>query len=102
MECFSAPGGRVEHDRGVSGQRPEHVGARHRAERVPAGDHRLVHLLPAQQASAHHLPDQRPAEHQPAAQLPAGRTRQVFTWLRFSLIESVRPPTSTMSAVLGY
>lgn len=73
----SSSGGRLEHDRSLSRQRPQHAGPQRRDQCVTAGDHPVFHLLPAQQAAAHHPPDQCGAVHWAAAQLHGGHLRQV-------------------------
>lgn len=73
----SSPGGCVEHDWGVSWQRAQYSGPQRRDQRVAVGDHPLLHLLPAEQASTYHPPDQCRAVHWPAAQLHGGHLRQV-------------------------
>lgn len=67
----SAPGGHLECDRSLAGERPEQPGPQHRTERGSPGSCDFNHLLPAQQKDANHPSDQRGAVHQPAAKLPA-------------------------------
>ena len=76
---ISSPCGRVEHDRSLPRQWAEHTGSHRRDQRLPLGDYPVVHLLPAEQAPAHHTPDQRGAVHRPAAQLHGGYLRQVHS-----------------------
>ncbi|KAG7247646.1 hypothetical protein CRUP_010425, partial [Coryphaenoides rupestris] len=70
-----APGGHLERDRGVPGERPARRRRRRRPERGASGGRHLHRLLPAEQAAAHHAPGHRGALRQPAAQLPARRLR---------------------------
>lgn len=78
--AHSSSGGRLEHDRSLSRQRPQHAGPQRWDQCVTAGDHPVFHLLPAQQAAAHHPPDQCGAVHRVAAQLHGGHLRQVGLW----------------------
>lgn len=73
----STPGGHLECDRSLAGERPEQLGSQHRTERGSPGSCDFNHLLPAQQTDANDPSDQRGAVHQLAAQLPASGLRSV-------------------------
>lgn len=74
---YSSSGGCLEHDRSLSWQRAQHIGPQRWDQCVAAGDDPVFHLLPAQQAAAHHPSDQCGAVHWAAAQLYGGHLWQV-------------------------
>lgn len=74
----SSSGGCLEHDRSLSWQRAQHIGPQCWDQCVTAGDYSVFHLLPAQQATAHHPPDQCGAVHWAPAQLHGGHLWQVW------------------------
>lgn len=68
----SAPGWHLECHRGFPRERHQHHGPQRWPLRGSPRNGAVHHLLPAEQAHAHHPPDQRGTVHKPAAQLPAG------------------------------
>lgn len=74
----SSSGGCLEHDRSLSWQWAQHAGPQRWDQCVAVGDYPVFHLLPAQQAAAHHPSDQCGAVHRAAAQLHGGHLRQVW------------------------